>query len=456
MICPKCAKELNKSNFCDSCNIEVKFYQKIKNTSNWLYNQGLQKAKVRDLTGAIDHLKRSLKFNKRNTDARNLLGLIYFEIGEVVLALEQWVISKSFKLEDNVAERYINEVQANQHKLAQFNTAIKKYNQALGYIDQNSLDLAVLQLKKVISINPNFVRAYALLSLLYIHLEENDKAKKNLLKILTIDKNNYTALKYYESLVGDHHDYQEETLDQDLVSTNKKNWITVFSENPYIYQILYVLIGIVIGASFVAFLMIPTQVSTKNRTIENLKEENKAALAIANEERELLQEENQLLKTDLEDIANELEAYEGQDNYLTQVEHLQKAVEAHLDGDKFATADALYLVEEESLTSVTSQNLYNRLKNTVYKDVGYSYYIQGYNHYQGRRFEEAVNNFTLSLRYAPEGVDAVKALYFRGRSYQEQQDTSRAIVDFEEVINRFPNSPPYTGWSRDYINVLSD
>ena len=39
-------------------------------------------------------MKRSLKFNKLNIQARNLLGLVYFETGEAVAALSEWVISK--------------------------------------------------------------------------------------------------------------------------------------------------------------------------------------------------------------------------------------------------------------------------------------------------------------------------------------------------------------------------
>lgn len=32
-----------------------------------------------------------------NTNARNLLGLVYFEMGESVKALSEWVISKSLQ-----------------------------------------------------------------------------------------------------------------------------------------------------------------------------------------------------------------------------------------------------------------------------------------------------------------------------------------------------------------------
>ena len=50
---------------------------------------------MRDLSGAIETLKVSLMINKYNINARNLLGLIYCEMGEVVEALSQWVMSKN-------------------------------------------------------------------------------------------------------------------------------------------------------------------------------------------------------------------------------------------------------------------------------------------------------------------------------------------------------------------------
>ena len=62
-------------------------YNKIISMSNALYNDGLEKAKVRDLSGAAQSLRKSLSYYKANIQARNLLGLVYFEMGEAVDAL---------------------------------------------------------------------------------------------------------------------------------------------------------------------------------------------------------------------------------------------------------------------------------------------------------------------------------------------------------------------------------
>ena len=87
MFCYNCGCHLSEHDFCTSCGADVSLYKKIMCMSNRFYNDGLEKAGVRDLTGAINSLRQSLKFNKNNIEARNLLGLVYFETGEVVAAL---------------------------------------------------------------------------------------------------------------------------------------------------------------------------------------------------------------------------------------------------------------------------------------------------------------------------------------------------------------------------------
>lgn len=145
-------------------------------------------------------LKRSLKFNKENVAARNLLGLVYFETGEVVSALSEWVISKNLNVPDNVADVYIAKLQANKNKLDTINQTIRKYNQALLYCRQDNEDMAMIQLKKVLVQNPKFIKAYHLLALLYLKRQEYEKARKLLKKAAYIDNTNTTTLRYLKEV----------------------------------------------------------------------------------------------------------------------------------------------------------------------------------------------------------------------------------------------------------------
>ena len=133
MQCYNCGADLTEKNFCTNCGADVSRYKKLLSISNYYYNDGLDKAGVRDLSGAIESLKLSLKFNKYHIEARNLLGLIYFEMGETVPALSEWVISKNLRPEKNIADDYINAVQKSPTQLEEFAQMSRKYNQALNY-----------------------------------------------------------------------------------------------------------------------------------------------------------------------------------------------------------------------------------------------------------------------------------------------------------------------------------
>lgn len=207
MYCYKCGCELNKTDHCPNCGADVGTYKKIIYTSNYLYNDGLQKAQVRDLSGAILSLKNSLWYNKDNLDARNLLGLIYYEIGETVAALSEWVISKNINDErlhrkQNLGADYLAQVQASKQTMENLDSSIERYNHALECCYTDNLDVAVLQLKKVLSVNPHYLRARQLLALLYIENKQYKRAQRELQRCLLLDVNNTTSLRYQQEVLS--------------------------------------------------------------------------------------------------------------------------------------------------------------------------------------------------------------------------------------------------------------
>lgn len=205
MYCYKCGCELTDSGTCPNCGADVRQYKQIIYTSNYLYNQGLEKAGVRDLSGAILCLKQALVYNKDNLDARNLLGLVYFEIGETVAAISEWVISKNLNdarlhVRHNLAEGYLNQVQNDRQVMENISSSIQRYNHALECCYSDNLDVAMLQLRKVISVNPHYLRARQLLSLLLIQQQDWRKAERELQKCLRLDINNTDTLRYLKEV----------------------------------------------------------------------------------------------------------------------------------------------------------------------------------------------------------------------------------------------------------------
>ena len=151
-------------------------------SNNW-YNDRLANAQVRDMSGAITSLKKSLQYNRANLAARNLLGLVYYGRGDVIEALVEWILSKNFQPKDNIASYFISKVQETPGELEEINQAVKRYNQSLEYARQGGEDLAIIQLKKAVAAHPTYVKAYQLLALLYIKTEQYASARQILRKV---------------------------------------------------------------------------------------------------------------------------------------------------------------------------------------------------------------------------------------------------------------------------------
>ena len=99
----------------------------------------------------------------------------------------QWIISRNFQASGNIAEYYIQKVQSSKSELEVINQVVKKYNQCLQYCSQGGEDLAIIQLKKVVTEHPSFLKAYQLLGLLYLHTEQYGKARQVLRKAHRLD-----------------------------------------------------------------------------------------------------------------------------------------------------------------------------------------------------------------------------------------------------------------------------
>ena len=63
MRCVKCGKNLTEE-FCNVCGFDNRHIARALNTADYFYNLGLEKAQMRDLSGAASCLRQCLKLNK--------------------------------------------------------------------------------------------------------------------------------------------------------------------------------------------------------------------------------------------------------------------------------------------------------------------------------------------------------------------------------------------------------
>lgn len=460
MICYNCGCRLSEKNFCTGCGADVTLYKKIMFASNRFYNEGLDKASVRDLSGAITSLRESLKLNKNNIEARNLLGLVYYERGEVVAALSEWVISKNIKEDKNIADDYINMIQNNPGRLDTFNQTVKKYNQALLYCQQDSLDLAVIQLKKVLSMNPRFLQARQLLSLLYINNQDWDKAKKELDKCIKIDANNTMTLRYIKEV--------EAMMPSEEERVKKKKEAIVYqSGNDTVIQpvgkkeivgfqtLLNIIIGVVIGVGVAWYLVVPARVQhAQSQVNEQLKSVSEQLDAKTVQVDELTQQINDLTK-EKDSLSSSLNEAQGVNVAVEANTDLIEAALMYMNktADEQTIAEELELIDQDYLDNDATESfktLYQTILEAVGPVVAKGYYNTGYEAFRTEEYDTAIENLEKAFKYdATNG----EALYNLAQSYNRSGDTDKAVETYKKVIELFPNTEKARK-SENYIKEL--
>jgi len=452
MKCFNCGVELSEVSFCTNCKRDVSLYKKIVYRSNELYNDGLEKANVRDLSGAVKSLRQSLSLYKYNMDARNLLGLVYYEMGEIADASIQWVISSNFVDEGNMASEYIRMIQEDQTGFDELRKSIGDYNGALKLCQQGNLDLAKIRLKNCVTKNPRHIRAHQLLALIYIKLSQFDAAERELSKCLSIDKTNTISLRYME--------YIQSTIDPDDTDRkspfkNDDEPIRYVDGNEVIIQpskvadprsgsfgtVFNILIGLILGLAVMYFLVLPTKINqVRNEVKENI-ETLQANLDKKNADYDSLQRDLDEMNSTRVGLEEELGEYTGEAGTLADIDRILKIADMYIAGeDRQAIGDELFELSREVKTDDMSENakkLYDQLYAGISAELAEGVTGDAYSAYYAGDFEKSSLLFEKAYFFNSDNTDAI---YFAAVSYENAGDKEKAKELYSYVIDNFPDT----------------
>lgn len=361
--------------YCPHCGCNVLIQKKVDYLSKCYYNQGLEKASIRDLSGAITCLKQSLAYNKLNIPARNLLGLVYFETGEVVAALSEWVISKNLQPTRNLASEYIGKLQANPNKLGAINDTIKKYNHALFLCREGHEDMAAIQLKKLLSQNSKLIKGYHLLALIQMRDEEWNKARRTLKKAIRIDKTNTTTLRFLREIdertgVTTRLEQQKKGLfrssqpepEQDILASDYVVRSPAYKEKSRLPLFFTLMVGLAAGAA--AFWLLAVPAIKQNIYREANRQIVKYSESLASQGAELTRAQGQ--------------AEESDSTAEAVVQQIAEEKKKSASYEALLTAYYYILQEDYDSAALTIQNVYEEtltddmwpMYNTVCSDTG--------------------------------------------------------------------------------------
>ncbi len=450
MKCMNCGEELSESVYCPKCGCDVSVQKQAIVLSGMYYNQGLEKAQVRDLSGAIDQLRRSLKFNKMNIQARNLLGLVYFETGEVVAALSEWVISKNMQPEENMATNFIERLRKDSGRLDAINSTIKKYNAALRNCQSGNEDVALIQLKKLLTQNPKLIKGYHLLSLLYIKDGEYEKARRLLRKAVRIDRTNTTTLRFLREIdevtgvqtpiEGKAPFWQKnpkETPEPESEEEVRKEKVaptqTAARDTSVTVNIFNIVLGAIIGAAAIWFLFMPARTAAIREEANRRVSEYSSAMALHDTTIENLNAQIKVSEDTVDDARQRIEKSQTKtENY----ENLLKAVNAAANGSIDRASNAYAVVDKENL-SVDGVQVYDRVLEQIDELIFQKFKYEGIEAFNNNKFDTAIEKFEAARQIRDDDYDV---LVYEAHAFRLKNDPGNADALYTLIIQRYPNT----------------
>ena len=432
----------------------MKKNRRLEQISNGYYNLGLSLAKERNLSSALNALSISLGLNKKNTDARNLYGLIQFEMGEETKALISWVISININPINNPAQNYLQKLRNKSAYLEKSQDAISKYNKAISQIKTVNYDMARITLKQAVDIRPHFVKAMLALALLDIREGKSSEAKKLLDNVLSIDRFNTKAITYLEEMkpLTEKKDRKEKLsvigspVKKEKTVENVNNGMPVteiYKNYSGMFTAINVGIGLIVGACAMVFLYMPTmkvalnnahnkeiveisqQLNDVNLSIETLKSENEGL----NEQVNKLTEVN---NTSTENMNYKLLQYVYFLGLIKEYNTKNYTRAAEI----FSNLDVGQLTDVDNGLGISVTGTFAEMAPKM-REEGPKLLLKvadGLN--RSGDFAGAIGYYDAALRISP---DYVEAKYKKALAYKTMGDVDTANNLFTEIITNYPD-----------------
>lgn len=437
------------------------YTKKITYHSNYWYNDGLKRAQIRDTSGAIVSLRRSLQYNRGNVAARNLLGLVYYGRGEVAEALVEWIISRNFRQRDNIANEYLRDIQNSARELGAVNQAVKRYNQCLSYCSQGAEDMAVIQLKRAVSMHPTFLKAYQLLALLYLHSGQYVQARQMLKEARKLDTTNEMTLRYTQELKRLHgrkvrQAGRSEVPGKNEVVEYKRGNDTLIQPRPSAVRrsgggFLNMLLGMLMGAAVVWFLIAPAVQESKaarmNEEILEYSERIGSMEAQISAQTRML-DSYRATSADTEaaaqNAASTLDSYENLMNVSDQYDSRNYSEDV--------MADTLLNVNRDALGG-SGQALYDELAGNIFPYACRILYNAALESYNVANYDLSADNLDKVVRM-DEGYEGGDALLHLGLSCRRRGDAEAATRHLNRVVELFPDTE-YANTAREELEAIA-
>lgn len=338
-----------------------------------------------------------------------------------------------------------------------YQEAAANYNQGLRCARGDSLDLAVLNLKRSVEMYPDMGEAAKLLSLCYVELEDYAKAYRVLTQYLNHHKeDDEQAYGYLSDIKKAGGPLLRLSLREARRSERKlkKKGLTSLElqDTELMHDFLCIAGGIILGCLMCFCLIFPSM--KEKYILENNQKIMDYGNDLTSREVEIsgLKEEISSLEQQLEEVQSDLDAYTGKNGIIDAYAQLIKAIDAYASGDYLTAAKATNEIDGNATKNKTFQTAYKSLTTRFEKEGLDALFNQGYTAYKKYKYTDAIACMKQCLKMKK---DYVEAMYWMGLAYLNTGDTTNAKKYLYKVQKNYPETV-WASNARKYMPLKSE
>lgn len=353
--------------------------------------------------------------------------------------------------------------------------SVRAYNKAIEYLRTGSEDIAMIELKRVIAVNPDFYEAVNLLGLCYAYTNQMDKAQELFGKVVKGENNVLKAADYLnyittgdggssrksskaprsstmrmrapEAANGDaakrekpvrkkQEAYEEEEVRAEYILFKK---LGDLFKRPRI-ALAFNLFGIICLAAALIFFL------HSMKKLEKEKTDNEPIVnAVVSENLDKTLEENKKLQEQLDAANLELKSYKLTDQ-INEISTLYN------QGKNSEAVEKLGSIPVAELSDGQKKK-YDAIKKDVYQKEALSLYNQGNTLYNSKKYAEAVEKLEKVFMLGDKWTFGDKALYALAKSYVETGDNQKGAEAYQKLIELYPKSS-YVKYAKSRLSAI--
>ncbi|RCX20136.1 tetratricopeptide repeat protein [Anaerobacterium chartisolvens] len=329
--------------------------------------------------------------------------------------------------------------------------SVMLYNKALESLKGGSEDIAVIELKKAVSMNPDFHEAINLLGICYSYMKEPAKAAEMFQRVIDAEKNSVRAMRYLRLLNSDSlsPDEDRRTGGHKKKDPSMMGRIVKFGDSVKGDAIRYIA-SAAIGA-LILFAAGGIAWSVQDRPAAALNNSQ-----IAGDTDNLENDKYRAMYEDLnikyQKLENSLQTSNAEADYYKNAFKLSEVDRLAAERRYEEAADMLVLLKTVTFKD-SEKSAFEQMYNNIIPKAATAMMNEGVKLTNSKKYNDALLKLNKIFVYGNSFNFMDRAIYYTGKCYMGLDDSAKAIAAFEEIVEKYP-SGSYAGYSEGWLKSL--